>query len=166
MATRKLPAAPDTPAQVAAAPAAVPAKGPTPAEMPKPKPQARPKPPAQPKPVPPRKVVKTVKTVETAETARVPAAAATAAKTAAKTAAAKPPRAKEKLVRDSFTMPRADFVLIQQLKDRALGFQRATRKSELLRAGLQALADLGDAQLQARLGKLATLKAGRPKKTD
>ena len=78
---------------------------------------------------------------------------------------AKPVRiAKEKLVRDSFTMPLADFALIQQLKDRALGFKRATKKSELLRAGLQALAALSAAQLQGQLGKLATIKAGRPKK--
>ena len=81
------------------------------------------------------------------------------------TAAAKPVRStKDKLVRDSFTMPRADFALIQQLKDRALGFKRATKKSELLRAGLQALAALSAGQLQAQLGKLATIKAGRPKK--
>ena len=77
---------------------------------------------------------------------------------------AKPPRTKEKLVRDSFTMPRADFSLIQQLKERALGFKRATKKSELLRAGLQALATLEDRALQAMLDKLTAIKAGRPKK--
>lgn len=78
----------------------------------------------------------------------------------------KPNHAKEKLVRDSFTMPRVDFALIQQLKERALGFKRPTRKSELLRAGLQALAAMGDAPLQALLDKLPALKAGRPKKGD
>jgi hypothetical protein len=89
-----------------------------------------------------------------------------ASKPLATTPAAKPQREKEKLVRDSFTMPHADFVLIHQLKERALGFKRATKKSELLRAGLQALASLGDAQLQAVLGKLTPIKAGRPKKAD
>lgn len=73
-----------------------------------------------------------------------------------------PPRLK--LVRDSFTMPRADFALIATLKERALGFQRPTKKSELLRAGLQALAALDDAQLQAVLSRLVPLKTGRPKK--
>jgi hypothetical protein len=47
--------------------------------------------------------------------------------------------AKPKMVRDSFTMPQADFDLVHLLKERALGFRRPTKKSELLRAGLQAL---------------------------
>ena len=61
-------------------------------------------------------------------------------------------------------MPRADFALIHQLKERALGFKRATRKSELLRAGLQALVALPDTALHALLNQLPALKAGRPKK--
>lgn len=73
---------------------------------------------------------------------------------------------KHKLVRDSFTMPRADFELIQALKERALGFKHPAKKSELLRAGLQALAALDDAALQARLERLVPLKPGRPKKRD
>lgn len=70
---------------------------------------------------------------------------------------------KHKLVRDSFTMPRADFELIHALKERALGFKRPTKKSELLRAGLQALAALDDSALKARLERLIPLKPGRPK---
>jgi len=69
-----------------------------------------------------------------------------------------------KLVRDSFTMPQSDFALIDLLKTRALGFKRPTKKSELLRAGLQALAAMPEAHLKAALGKLAPLKTGRPKK--
>lgn len=76
--------------------------------------------------------------------------------------AAKP--AKQKLVRDSFTMPSSDFALIDSLKERALGFRRPTKKSELLRAGLQALTALTDAQLQSALGNLESLKTGRPRK--
>lgn len=68
-----------------------------------------------------------------------------------------------KLVRDSFTMPREDFELIAQLKARALDFKRPAKKSELLRAGLQVLAALPDAQLHAALDALRPLKAGRPK---
>jgi hypothetical protein len=67
-------------------------------------------------------------------------------------------------VRDSFTMPRGDFALIAVLKERALGFKRPTKKSELLRAGLHALAALDDVKLQAALEELTPLKAGRPKK--
>lgn len=79
----------------------------------------------------------------------------------------KPAKApKAKLVRDSFTMPAAEFALVAELKARALGFQRETRKSELLRAGLAVLAKLSDAQLKQALLALPPLKAGRPKKDE
>lgn len=77
--------------------------------------------------------------------------------------AAKKP--KHKLVRDSFTMPSNDFQLIDQLKQRALGFKRPAKKSELLRAGLHALVSLSDARLKAALDALDPLKPGRPRKT-
>ncbi|KQU87050.1 hypothetical protein ASC78_05780 [Variovorax sp. Root318D1] len=73
-------------------------------------------------------------------------------------------KTKGKLVRDSFTMPQQDFGLIAVLKDRALGFKRPAKKSELLRAGLHALQQLTDTQLRGALDSLAPLKAGRPKK--
>jgi hypothetical protein len=76
-----------------------------------------------------------------------------------------PKTPKHKLVRDSFTMPQADFNLIAQLKGRALAFMRPAKKSELLRAGLHALTALDDARLRAALDALAPLKPGRPKKT-
>jgi hypothetical protein len=76
----------------------------------------------------------------------------------------KEPKVKGKLVRDSFTMPQADFALIGLLKERAIGFKRPAKKSELLRAGLQALASLNDTTLKAALDALAPLKPGRPKK--
>jgi hypothetical protein len=91
--------------------------------------------------------------------------AAAVKKPAAAPVAEKAPKpVKQKLVRDSFTMPSSDFALIDSLKERALGFRRPTKKSELLRAGLQALAALTDAQLQAALGTLEPLKTGRPRK--
>jgi len=71
---------------------------------------------------------------------------------------------KTKLVRDSFTMPQKDFALIAILKDRALGFKRPTKKSELLRAGLHALALLNLTALRTALETLTPLKTGRPKK--
>lgn len=73
---------------------------------------------------------------------------------------------KAKLVRDSFTMPQADFDLIATLKQRALVFQRPAKKSELLRAGLHALLALGDVELRAALDDLTPLKPGRPKRID
>lgn len=95
-----------------------------------------------------------------AKTAKIPASA----KPVAAPKAAAPKKVKHKLVRDSFTMPHDDFKLIDQLKDRALGFKRPAKKSELLRAGLQALAGLSDAKLKAALDALAPLKPGRPRK--
>ena len=97
------------------------------------------------------------------KTATKPAKAPAPAKPAV---VAKAPKQKAKLVRDSFTMPQVDFDLIAVLKERALGFKRPTKKSELLRAGLQALAGLNDLALQAALNALPPLKPGRPKKGD
>ncbi len=110
---------------------------------------------SQAKPAEPENAVKTAKPVKAAKPA-VPAKPPAAAP--------KAERGKEKLVRDSFTMPRADFALIEQLKARALAFQRPAKKSELLRAGLQALAALSDKALKSRLDALPQLKTGRPRK--
>jgi hypothetical protein len=71
---------------------------------------------------------------------------------------------KLKLVRDSFTMPRSDIALIDTLKSRAVNFKRPAKKSELLRAGLHALAAMGDQQLKVALDALVPLRPGRPRK--
>jgi hypothetical protein len=84
---------------------------------------------------------------------------------AAPAAAAKPKKQRIKLVRDGFTMPQPDFDLIDMLKARTLEAKRATKKSELLRAGLHALAGLPPERLIALLGGLTAVKTGRPKKT-
>lgn len=99
-----------------------------------------------------------------APASKVAAKAPASPKPVAAPRAAAPKKVKHKLVRDSFTMPHDDFKLIDQLKDRALGFKRPAKKSELLRAGLQALAGLSDAKLKAALDALAPLKPGRPRK--
>ena len=61
---------------------------------------------------------------------------------------------------------KADFDLLDVLKQRALNFRHSAKKGELLRAGLQALASLSDVQLQAALARVTPLKPGRPKKAD
>ena len=71
---------------------------------------------------------------------------------------------KDKLVRDSFTMPQDDYALIAMLKDRAVMFKRPAKKSELLRAGLHALQAMSAPALRAALDALTPLKSGRPKK--
>lgn len=81
-----------------------------------------------------------------------------------KPAKSEKPARKEKLVRDSFTMPESDFKLIASVKQRALQFQHAAKKSEVLRAGLMALQGLSEPQLRALLESLPVIKTGRPKK--
>lgn len=98
--------------------------------------------------------------------AAVPAKAAGAAKAekVEKVEKTKAPKLRRKPVRDSFTMPEADFALIATLKARALSAKHVVKKSELLRAGLQALAALDTPALVAALGQLEPVKVGRPKK--
>lgn len=79
-------------------------------------------------------------------------------------APAKPAKAhKPKLVRDSFTMPKDEYQVIDALKRRALGLQKQVRKSELLRAGIQALAAMNDRTFLKAIADVPTLKTGRPK---
>lgn len=99
-----------------------------------------------------------------ARTARKAPARPAAKKASPKPAADKPVKAKQKLVRDGFTMPANDFALIDTLKERLLSARRPTKKSELLRAGLHALAALSADKLLATVNALEPLKTGRPKK--
>ena len=112
------------------------------------------------------KTVARTKSVGAAKS-RAPAAPKAAMKPAAPARGVdSPAKPRAKLVRHSFTMPKLDFDLIDVLKERALGFKRPAKKSELLRAGLHALSALNDAALRATLDALAPLKPGRPKKAD
>ena len=76
----------------------------------------------------------------------------------------KAPKLRQKPVRDSFTMPEADFSLVATLKARALAGQRETKKSELLRGGIAVLAALNDAELKAVMARVERIKTGRPSK--
>jgi hypothetical protein len=71
---------------------------------------------------------------------------------------------KIKVVRDSFTMPQIDYDLIAEIKQKALKAGLHVKKSELLRAGLQALSKLSSAQLKLAVSNLEKIKTGRPKK--
>ncbi len=68
----------------------------------------------------------------------------------------------EKVIRDSFTMPRADYALIGALKKRCLALGVARKKSELLRAGLAALQQMPDDRLTAAVTAVHSVKTGRP----
>ncbi len=73
---------------------------------------------------------------------------------------------KPKLVRDSFTIPKAEYAGIDTLKSRAMALGVGVKKSELLRAGLMALSAMGDAALRKALAAVPTLKTGRPVKEE
>ena len=72
---------------------------------------------------------------------------------------------KVKVIRDSFTMPQSDYDLIAALKEKALRSGLHVKKSELLRASLQALSKLTGPQLKRALSSLEKIKTGRPKKS-
>ena len=72
---------------------------------------------------------------------------------------------KPKLVRDSFTIPKAEYLVLDDLKQRATKLTRPAKKSELLRAGIKALAALSDAAFLTALAQVPTIKTGRPVST-
>lgn len=105
----------------------------------------------------PAKAPKAVKAAKTAKATPAPA-----------TAAEKKPRAKkekEKVVRDSFTMPKSDYAKIAELKQRCLDAGISVKKSELLRAGLNLLAVSPAKRLIAAVQELEAVKTGRPAKS-
>jgi len=78
---------------------------------------------------------------------------------------AKPAKAKkDKLVRDSFTMPESEYAAITTLKKRCLDLGVAAKKSEILRAAISSLAKLSDADVAAAIQSLDAIKTGRPAK--
>lgn len=72
---------------------------------------------------------------------------------------------KPKLVRDSFTMPKLEFAAIDSMKLRAAKLAVPVKKTELIRAGIKALAAMPDADFLAAINAVPNLKTGRPAKT-
>ena len=87
--------------------------------------------------------------------------AKTAVKASTPVVAAKPKKAK--LVRDSFTIPKAEYELLDALKARAVRLKQPAKKSELLRAGIKLMVSLTDVVFAAALKSIPALKTGRPK---
>jgi hypothetical protein len=69
---------------------------------------------------------------------------------------------KPKLVRDSFTIPKAEYAVLDELKLRSDKLGRFAKKSEMLRAGIKILAALSDAALLSALAQVPIIKTGRP----
>jgi hypothetical protein len=88
-----------------------------------------------------------------------------AAKTAPKAADAPREKArKPKLVRDSFTMPEAEYQVLVDLKKACIKAGFEVKKSELLRVGVALMQQADTAKLKQILATLPALKAGRPSK--
>jgi hypothetical protein len=113
--------------------------------------------------------------------AKAPAKKAAAPKPAAKPVVKKaaPPKApgaqpkaakadkpkKPKLVRDSFTIPKPEYTVLDDLKQRAAKAGVPAKKSEVLRAGIKALSAMGDAAFEAAMRAVPAVKTGRPAKS-
>ncbi len=93
---------------------------------------------------------------------KAPAKPLGSAAKAAPTKAAK--EKKVKVVRDSFTLPKTELLQIADMKKRAMALGVEVKKSELIRAGLQALSSMADAAFKKALGNVPTIKTGRPAK--
>lgn len=101
--------------------------------------------------------VASVEAVEAVASAPVAPAPATVTKNARRAK-------KEKVVRDSFTMPKSDYAKIAELKQRCLEEGISVKKSELLRAGLLLLAAAPSKRLVAAVSAVEAVKTGRPAK--
>jgi len=69
---------------------------------------------------------------------------------------------KEKVIRDSFSFPEHDYLKISELKQTCLAAGIHVKKGELLRAGLQLLAQLSLAELKQAIEQVEKVKTGRP----
>jgi len=105
----------------------------------------------------PVKATKPVKTVAPAPSKTVP-------QSVAKSSKKKDKPEKVKVVRDSFTIPKAEYAQLAAMKKRAMDLGLEAKKSELIRAGLTLLSGTADAAFRKALGNVPTLKTGRPGK--
>lgn len=71
---------------------------------------------------------------------------------------------KQKVIRDSFTIPESDYELIASIRQRCLNSATNATKSEVVRAGLQVLMSLNDDELLEAIARLEKVKTGRPGK--
>jgi len=112
------------------------------------------------KPVPVAARAKTDKPTVAPGAAATPAKAQVAVPTEAKATKEKKP----KMVRDSVTIPKAEYQALDAMKQRAAQLQTMVKKTELIRAGIKHLSSLPDAAFLAAIGSVPSLKTGRPSK--
>lgn len=124
----------------------------------------------QAKPKAPRSAAPPAAPAEAASETETPEATAPPKPAKAKKTAPKPDRPekaddkKEKLIRDSFTLPESDYATIKQLKERCLKAGIEVKKSEIVRVALNVLDKQTDQKLISAVKALPRIKTGRPKK--
>lgn len=108
----------------------------------------------------------TRKTAVKAAAKPVPPAAekSVAAPVEAKIEAGKEKIKKQKLVRDSFTMPEEEYRVLGDVKKACIKAGFEVKKSELLRVGVALIRKMDLPALKLVLASLPPLKAGRPKR--
>lgn len=72
---------------------------------------------------------------------------------------------KPKMVRDSLTIPKLEYAVLDALKLRAAKLASPVKKTELIRAGIKAIAAMPDAAFLAAIRAVPSLKTGRPAKS-
>lgn len=103
--------------------------------------------------------------VPTKKASKAKRASATTTEKVSAPAEAKSKRSKkDKVVRDSFTMPKSDYDKIAALKQKCLDAGVSVKKSELLRAGLLMLEAAAPKRLLAAVVAVEAVKTGRPAK--
>lgn len=96
---------------------------------------------------------------------KAPAEKEAAPKNVSKTTSEKPLKVKKiKMVQDRFTMPKPEFAVVDVLKLRAAQLSGPIKKSELIRAGIKALAAMTDADFLLAIRAVPNLKTDRPEK--
>jgi len=114
----------------------------------------------------PSKKTATSKTLATTKKVAKPVVKPEAKKARAipKLAAKKPEKEpKVKVVQDRFSMPKAEYRKIGEIKEVCLKAGLHVKKSEVLRAGLKALGQMNEAQLKSALTGLEKIKTDHPK---
>ena len=69
---------------------------------------------------------------------------------------------RERVIRDSFTLPATDYQRIARIQERALKAGFHANKSEIMRAGLLLLDEFPDIELTSALRRVEKIKTGRP----
>lgn len=106
------------------------------------------------------------KTVPMSKSATVKAGNKKVVSAGTKVDAPKAAKAKKvKMVRDSISMPKTEFQVLGEMKTRAGKLGVEVKKTELIRAGIKALAALTDTSFAAAIRAVPNLKTGRPAKS-